>query len=182
MIIIGIDLGFSATGIVALDTDTDQIIMGQTVRTKPEKGKRHYVADDDLRRCRELARGIVGAVNDCYLKGSPFILAVEVPHGGAQGARSNRCMGMVTGVLGALVETNLWPVEYYQPQECKKAATGRMSASKIEVEQRVRKRWPGHTWPKTKAVREHQIDAAAAIMCALDNSNLVRFGFHQRRE
>ena len=169
LIVLGIDAGFTATGLTAIELGASgqlsQVIASKCVRTQPTKDKRAVrVADDDAERCMFLARAI-----QAFLQGwDPKAVVVELPHGGAQGARAIRAMALATGVVSAVLANNGYPVEWVTPQAVKKAAAGRRDASKQAVEQSVRQRfqWPDGTMPKTAAEREHICDAAGAVMAA----------------
>ncbi len=165
MIVLGIDAGFTATGLCAIDLQHDRITASACIRTQKTSAKRAVrVADDDAERCTYLAREIAAFLH----KTMPQVVVVELPSGGAQGARANRAMGMSTGIVSAVLALTGYPVEWVTPQAVKKAAAGRRDASKQAVEQSVRQRfqWPDGTMPKTAVERSHICDAAASVMAA----------------
>ena len=168
LIVLGIDAGFTATGLTAIELGASgqlsQVIASKCVRTQPTKDKRAVrVADDDAERCMFLARAI-----QAFLQGwDPRAVVVELPGGGAQGARAIRAMALATGVVSAVLANNGYPVEWVTPQAVKKAATGRRDGSKEDVQQAVIARFDwGEQLPKTAAEREHVCDAAGAVMAA----------------
>jgi len=126
--ILAIDIGFASTGMAVLCVHQDgraELHDARCLHTKPEHKKRGiYVSHDDTRRGREITRGIWEylMLNDC--KG----IVVELPSGGAQGAKANRAMGIATGVMAALPTIIKMPVEYITPAESRKAAIGACTA------------------------------------------------------
>ncbi|MFS8536089.1 MAG: hypothetical protein FWJ65_13120, partial [Limnochordales bacterium] len=98
-LVMGIDAGFQAMGVVIAQGRT--ILHAATCRTEPQARKRGVrVADDDAERCQQLARFLLNVIREWRPQGA----VVELPHGGAQGARANRSMGMATGVVAAVLE------------------------------------------------------------------------------
>lgn len=191
--LLGIDAGFQAMGTVIVelgdmgdgDTAFRQILFAETCRTKRTAKKRGIrVADDDAERCQKLARFLL----DIICTHNPAGAVVELPSGGAKGARSNRAMGMATGVVVAVLEIAKLPAEWVTPQMVKKAATGRNDGSKEAVQEAVqeafdwgrgvggdkgrggdvRSHWPRHKW-----AQEHVADAAAAVLAA-EGGTLIR--------
>jgi len=161
-LVMGIDAGFQAMGVVIAQGRT--ILHAATCRTERQTKKRGVrVADDDAERCQTLARFLLDMVQTYRPAGA----VVELPHGGAQGARANRSMGMATGVVAAVLEATGIPAEWVTPSDVKKAATGRRDGSKEAVAQAVRRAF---TWqaapPSTKTEAEHVFDAAGALLAA----------------
>lgn len=128
--ILAVDIGFGSTGmaVVAITPGGQPELYTYTcLHTKPEHKRRGiYVAHDDVRRAMDITRGI----RDYYMLNGCAGLAVELPSGGAQGAKANRAMGIATGLVAALAEVSLWPVEWITPGESRKAAIGRETAPK----------------------------------------------------
>lgn len=193
--LMGIDAGFQASGVVIVelgDVDANttgpasrRILHAESFRTKPSPKKRGIrVADDDAERCQELARFLIDTIRIHQPAGA----VVELPSGGAQGARANRAMGMATGVVVAVLEVAELPVEWVTPGDVKVAATGRRDGSKEAVQEAVREAFDweegGHGdkgrggesrshWPRHKWAQEHVADAAAAVMAA-EGGTLIR--------
>jgi len=168
--IIGIDLGFAATGIVIYDITADKLVKAVTVRTQKDNTRKGLrTADDDMRRCIEM----VAPIRRC-LEEFPGLVAVELPSGGTQSSRAARAMGMATGMLGGILGCIDRPVEYYTPGECKKVMTGDRNASKAKVEGAVVDRFGSAVFGKTKTMREHQVDAAAAVVAAMEYGQIYR--------
>lgn len=183
--LMGIDAGFQACGVVVVelgnaDADTTgpasrRILHAESFRTKPSPKKRGIrVADDDAERCQQLARFLIDTIRTYRPAGA----VVELPSGGAQGARANRAMGMATGVVVAVLEIAELPAEWVTPGDVKVAATGRRDGSKVAVQAAVREAFDwgrgdkGH-WPRYKWAQEHVADAAAAVLAA-EGGTLMR--------
>lgn len=161
-VVLGVDAGFTALGVVALQGN--RIIACGTSRTERQAKKKGLrVADDDSERCRAQARYLL----DMIREHEPAGAVIELPHGGAQGARANRAMGMATGVVTAVIEITGLAVEYVTPGDVKKAATSRKDAGKDEVEAAVLRSFEwGVSPPEVKSQREHVTDAAGALLAA----------------
>lgn len=164
-----IDAGFTGMGAVVADGRT--VIWAGTSRTaKSTEKKGVRVADDDTERCQTQARFLL----DVIAIYQPAGAVVEMPSGGAQGARANRAMGMATAIVATVLEATGLPCEIVTPGAGKKAATGKRDGSKDEVEATVRTAYQWGAWlPKVKADREHVCDAAAAGMAA-EHGTLMR--------
>ena len=130
--IIGIDIGFNATGLIAMAVRPDlefgyKPMTWCCVRHKTYANKQHvYVADRDIEKLIKTRRDIL---NFCLgITDGPgynaVAIVVEAPTGGAKGARANRCMGMATGLIacisGELLDTQGMMVEWVQPGESKR--------------------------------------------------------------
>lgn len=175
--VLGIDAGFAAMGLACIDVDEKRVVAAETIRTERSTRKRGIrVADDDAERCQTLA----SVLDDFYRTHEPHLVVVELPTGGAQGARANRAMGMATGVVAAWVALHAIPAEWVTPGEVKRAAAGRKDATKAQVEEAVLEAfvWPENWGMRPTVEREHQADAAAAVMAVLDSSLLraIRMG------
>lgn len=171
--VMGIDAGFQAMGVVVVDGR--KIRFADTCLTQRATKKRGVrVADDDADRCRQLARFLLDVIKGWQ----PVGAVIELPSGGAQGARANRAMGMATGIVVAVLEATKVPAEWVTPQAVKKAATGKQSGSKSDVQVAVRSAFDWDSskwgpWPKTKNKAEHVADAAATILAA-EGGTLLR--------
>lgn len=160
-LVLGIDAGFSNLGLVVIDGR--RVIDWRVVRTERTTRKRSVrVADDDADRCALLARELAASIREWQPAGA----VVELPSGGAQGARANRAMGMATGVVVAALELLGVPAEWVTPQMVKQAAAGRKDASKEAVQQGVRRQLEWTSWPAYAWQVEHVADAAAAVLAA----------------
>lgn len=166
--ILALDGGFTATGWAVLRNGL--VIAAGCIRTeRSAKKKTLRVADDDAARCQHLARTLAGIIEEHSIAG----IVAELPSGGAKGARANRCMGLATGTLAAVVEQSRLPAEWLTPGDVKKTVTGARAASKKAVEAEVLKRWPDAPLPELRCEREHAVDAAASFLAA-EHGTVVR--------
>ena len=79
---------------------------------------------------------------------------------------------MVKGAVWTFAVLMNLPLEGYLPHEAKKAATGKMNASKAEVARAVMKRWRDFEYPIAKKHLEAVCDACSAYLAA-ERNNLV---------
>lgn len=170
MKVIALDLGFASTGYAVVDYAakrlTPPIIDLGWVASYPSRDRSLYVAVEDTRRAREMARGIL-AIIDQHL---PVAIIAEVPAGGGQSSRAVRCMALATGVLaGVLGARPDLPFVLKQPWETRKAATGRTGASKDLVIAKMGHRWPQLLEMRPKAKQEAAADALATYVAAEDD-------------
>ena len=100
------------------------------------------------------------------------VLSAEVPPGGTQGARSATALGLAKGAVWTFAALMNLPFEGYIPHEAKKAATGKMNASKEEVAAAVKRRWRGFQFPQSNNHLEAICDACSAYIAA-ERNNLV---------
>jgi len=161
--IIGIDPGFTATGVAIYNMETRKIEQVGCVKTKPssKKGK-ILVANDDLARATVIVRYL-----SLVIKNYPGILAIELPHGGAQSSRAARTLGIVTGLLAGIEAISKPSLDYFTPGDIKKVICNKVNASKQEVEKGVLDYFKEDVYSKVKNEREHQIDAAACIIAEI---------------
>lgn len=168
-VVLALDAGFAATGAVLVDTDGN-VHGADCYRTVPDNRKRGVrVADSDAERCAGLAAWLLTWARQ--VQG----VVVELPTGGAQGARANRAMGMATGVVAACLYAAGRPVEWVTPAAVKVAATGYRNATKEQVQAGVLQ---GLTWPiwqvdLARGAWPHIADAAGAYLAAADGA-LIR--------
>ena len=173
MIVLGVDPGLAHFGWAIYECSP-----GGGPREAPRVGTftsmpsarrlRVLAADDAVRRCRELAAWLDAMLGAC----EPSVICAEAmshPRGASAAAK----LAMSWGVLAALAERRRLPIIQASPQCCKRAVTSSRTASKAEVQDAVRSRWPGLRWPARVADREHAADALAAIIACLD-SDVVR--------
>jgi len=169
MRLLGLDLGFAALGYVVVEAET--VLVGGVIRTKKTAKKRGIrVADDDMMRAQE----IVHELNRIARENGIGAVVAELPSGGAKGARAHLAMGMAKGVLAAWLVASRFPCEFVTPDEVKRAVTGKRNASKIEVEEAVKRlyKWPCPFVPK-RMDAEHIADAAGAVYAAREG-NMMR--------
>lgn len=167
MSVVGIDVGFTATGIVHIKSK-NEIDSWHIVRTAPLKNKKS-VAINDAKRCETLAIGIAKIIIKC----KPKYAFLELPTGGAQGARPHRCMGMSTAITISVLR--MLKVKYYvvTPRDVKNIVGKKGSVSKLDVQEVVTKKFVWKTLPKRKADFEHVADAAGAVFSVMKKRGIV---------
>lgn len=173
--IIGMDLGFRNTGLVAArpsHTDAGYVIDGFTCIKTEKAGKKKpiFVAQDDVQQCQHLFKGVMKFIS--YY--DPTALAVELPTAGAKGARANRAMGIATGMMASVSCVTGLPVIWVYPTDSKKLVGGKKNASKKEMMAAIRRTWPDQIWAEPENQFEHIADAAAALLVAKD-SDIYKF-------
>lgn len=171
--ILAVDVGFVATGVALMAREGAgwRAAMVACISAPPDPRKRKLlVAHQDAARVAHIARRLRDIVRNYGVKR----IVVELPHGGAQGARANRCMGMATAMIVALAECEGLAAEYYTPMDTRTAAVpGARKVSKDEVAAAMSKRWPGVVPQAPREVREAVADALATFAAA-ESGNLVR--------
>ena len=177
--ILALDISLSGLGVAVFDPD-GRLIHGECIITKPiNKKLKIRVMDSDHMRIKEIILRLNELHEQYHFKG----IVAEVPPGGTQGARSATALGLAKGAVWAFAimagnqeysHPNMkgLPFESYLPHEAKKAATGKMNASKEEVIKAVIRRWSGFDFPKAKKHLEAICDACSAFMAA-ESNNLV---------
>lgn len=177
-ILFGIDAGFVATGVSVFDVTGGgcKFIEAFCIRTeKSVKKKAIRVADDDCERVRIIVSTLDEMLSQ-WIETNQVFMAVEIPTGGAQGARANRTMGIITGAMVALSVLRWVPVEWVTPTEVKIAVTGKKSACKDEIMDKIRKVLSAYSTklPKSKAEFEHIADSVGVILHIRKNSTMYK--------
>jgi len=172
-----IDAGFVATGISLFKVNGGKFVFTgcmTSVTKKSDKKKQVRVADDDSERIKKIIIDI-----DEFIK--PYehqriMAAVELPTGGAQGARANRTMGMITGAMVTYLRMKGWPAEYVTPNDVKVAVTGNRKASKDKIMNLIRKKLKkyNHLLPSSKAEFEHVADSVGVALHIKRHSEMFR--------
>jgi Holliday junction resolvasome RuvABC endonuclease subunit len=153
--VIGIDISLRNTGCTAIEGN--DVIDAVTIATG--KGNAKRVADDNVRRCTELAIGLRDFIN----KHNPSHAFMEVPTGGSQDARAARAMAMSTGVVVTVLALMGVPSTCVTPTDVKKACGGNKDSDKNFVKEAVKKVF---NW-KCKRFNEHLADSAGAVLAGL---------------
>lgn len=182
---VGMDVGFRKTGLAFFQVSAagDELVDAVTVCTGDDVAD--SVLAGDVLSCLTWCERVDGFM----AKHSPVLLFAEVPHGGAQGARANRCMGMATALAAAYLHSRLIQFEIYSPHDVEKALGvvlpvgegrklskgDRTAWKKSRLAKKVSEAWPGFkAWPSTKRLREDATDAAAAYLCGRLTSELYK--------
>ena len=106
-----------------------EIIQAGCIKTKPEQKKRRIrKGDDNMRRINEINVMLRKLIEGYSVN---YILA-ELPHG-SQNASAARMIGMVAGMLQTISDWTDIAIEWYSEADAKKAALGRISATKAEM-------------------------------------------------
>ena len=166
--ILALDISLAEFGLAVFSTD-GELVHGECVITKPIKKKFNArIIDSDHLRVKDIVMRLNSLHEQYGFKG----IVAEVPPGGTQGARSATALGLVKGAIWTFAIMNNLPFESYLPHEAKKAATGKMNASKAEVAEAVKLRWPAYQFPSAKKHLEAVCDACSAYIAA-ESNNLV---------
>jgi len=136
--ILGIDVGFAAMGLslfAVVDYELVPVKFKVITSVKNfKKAKNIRVVDDDMERVKFMV-GEFTKFYDKWLFDRNILVAMEMPTGGAQAARPNRCMGMSSALAITFFTMYEEPMELVTPQEVKLAMTGNRNASKVEMMQ-----------------------------------------------
>jgi Holliday junction resolvasome RuvABC endonuclease subunit len=164
--VLGIDPSLTHTGFAWVELDLESmefVVTGlQLVKTKGAENVRKSA--DDMRRAGELGDALRVA------RQSAALVFAEVPSG-AQNARSAFANGVVLGTLA----TAAAPLIQVSPAEVKKAAVGKLNASKAEMIAWATTQHPEAPW-LTRRVKgqsrllldnEHLADAVAVVQAGL---------------
>lgn len=196
--ILGIDTGYTATGLVLVEHDAAgaRLVRWMTVKTAPTPKKRRLlVVDDHLRRIREIRRHVLAALVDPR----PDVAVLEAfsQHQNAASA-ARQAFGYATAVV--CCEDGVIPIVQWTPQEIhrrlgvpkpiplpKAAPKGACRDEKRAAEaarKRVREENKRAVWVVAAArcdgpwaeLCEHEADAACAALAALlpDPVDIVR--------
>lgn len=174
--VLGVDPGFAHFGyaVVALGVrpEHDEVVaMGVVVTEKVARKRNVLDADDNVRRTVEIAAGLA-RVLDRYPVRLVCAESISMPRNSGTAAK----IGLAWGALCALVHARGLALVHASPQQLKLALCGTKSASKQDVEQAVRARYPGAAVAACSkgiagGLREHAFDAlgAAAVLCERSN-------------
>lgn len=163
------DPSFTNWGWAIINLKGEAIACG-CIRTAPEHKKlRIRKSDDTGRRAGEIIRHLKMLIEK-YNVG--FILS-EAPHG-SQNANAAVMIGVVTGIVYAMSECLRIPLETYSEGDSKKNALGKLSASKDEMIEAMKKVY-GNSWRKNlKYYDEAVADALAIHYVASKQSNVIK--------
>jgi len=182
----GLDVGFRRTGIALfrLGVEVDELIVADTIES--DDNKTGTTLQDDFKACWSLDKRISEFLTVHEITG----LFLEFPHGGGQGARSHRCMGMATGLMVSLLRRWNIPFEIYSPADVERSlgifltnpeakalgisGKGKLGAFKKErMQERVNEAFPLFDgWPGTVELRKDAYDAAATFLAGRENNSL----------
>jgi Holliday junction resolvasome RuvABC endonuclease subunit len=147
----------------------DQIITCGCIKTKPDnKKKRIRKSDDTIRRISEINKLLLTAITDYDVD---YILS-EAPHG-SQNANAAVMIGMVTGMLQTVADCKNIPIEWYSEGDSKKVLLGKISASKEETINAIKKHYIV-PWTKVKYYNEAVADAISIYHAAITLSPTLK--------
>ena len=128
-------------------------------------------ADCDMERVMEATRQLAAVVKRHDIKR----MAVEVPSG-AQSAAAMKFLSMAASIAACTAAHFDLFVEFYSPQDVRRALCGKSSASKEEAAAVAEAAYPQvlEQFP-TKGKREHVIDSLAVFLTALRTGNVCKF-------
>ena len=167
MIVLGVDPGFAALGLAAVEigAGAPQPRAAWVERTEPSPRKRAVRAsEDNVRRAQELANALERAIAEWQ----PVALAAETmswPRNAGAVAK----VALAWGAVCACASRHALPVVQASPQDVKRALVGRKSASKEEVIAEVERRFPELELPEARTLQEHAADATAVVLACLDS-------------
>lgn len=170
--VLGIDPGFASMGLAVLEKGLGPAKILEAMTVKTQKGSKKdlrgmRISSDDQRRLRE----IHNALCDVTARFEPHALAYEVysPHGpqGGSAWKSCRAEGMVQCFA---LERSMLLLPYI-PHDLKMGVTGKLSASKTDVQWSLTEKFPafeGFMRKMNKGLREHAADAVGYAYLAFE--------------
>lgn len=180
MIVLGIDPGFASMGVAVVDVRErdERVIALDVVRTQKDDRKRRTLAsDDNVRRARELAVELGGAIGWLGNAGgnNARVVCAEAMSFPRNASAASK-VALSWGVICALAEVRDLPIVQASPQQIKKAVAGTKTASKLDVESALLARY-GNELEQLVAhlpdgQHEHAYDALAAVVACLDSDVL----------
>lgn len=169
--VIGADRGFSTFGYVVFELfeDREVVVEVGVIETKKSAKKTGTLAaSDDHRRGQE----IVGALTDVFDRYNPVAAAAEATSLPRNSSSAHK-IGIGGGVWLTLLCQRDVPLSEGSPQAIKKKLCGKATASKVEIQEEMERRYPGQFDEfKVKYARgkwEHGFDAGAAVVACLDS-------------
>lgn len=181
-LVLGLDPGFASCGyaVVRVRPDDEDVVALGVLRTAASSAKRKvYAADDNLRRCRELAAALANLTHHGQVlplggrQWAPRVRAVcaeamSFPRNASTAAK----MAMTWGLIVANVESKALPLLQASPQEVKVKLTAHKDAPKEAIEdallRRYGKRLKSMLRELPEGQHEHAFDALAAVVTCLD--------------
>lgn len=178
-LVLGIDPGFASCGVAVVELRPQGEIIRSidVLRTqKSDKKQKVLASDDNFRRARRLSSMLMA-----LFERNPSICAIAVESMSFPRSASNAAkMAMCWGVIASISVDRGLAVVQASPKEIKKALCGKATASKVEVQTQINKRYSGSAdviaefeseYPTSQ--HEHGFDALGAIVACLD-SDVIR--------
>ncbi len=149
----------------------NEVIDFGCIKTSPEQKKRRIrKSDDTSRRASEIILELLRVIKKYDVK---FILS-ESPHG-SQNASAAVMIGLCCGITQTLSDVLDIPIEYYSEGDSKKAALGKISATKPEMVRRIVQLYPPYWLTGTEYKDEAVADALAVHYVASRQSSVLKF-------
>lgn len=162
--LMSIDIGFGACGWSVWEKG--QIVANGLIVTQP--GRRKRKSEDNVDRVAQISCALKDIIEQHKIKA----LVAELP-GGSKSASALAKMTMATAVVATIAAILGLPVEWTTALEGKQAVCGKKNASKEEVCEAIKEKYPKVEFPVAKAKFEHIADSAAAYLAA-KTTNIVR--------
>ena len=153
--ILCLDIAFANTGWAVMDKGVPAAY--GTIRTGKDKRKSVRVSDDKAFRAGKMAEELKEVIE----LHKPLGIVAELPHG-SQNASAANLLGWAAGIVVSMATAYGIPCEWISEGDSKLAAIGRRTATKDEMMQWARNRWPEIDFPKAKTHFEHVADSLAA--------------------
>ena len=158
--VLGLDPGFASTGWALAELrDRPVIVEAGVIRTaKSPKRTKVLAADDNFRRCRELAEALAPLLDQVSMVCAE---AMSPMRNASSAAKVALCWGVIAG----LCQERGLPLAQVSPQGLKKALCGRVSVTDAELHPEMERRFPElvGALDVPRGQREHAYDAAGAI-------------------
>jgi crossover junction endodeoxyribonuclease RuvC len=169
--VLGVDPGLANMGVAAVELTSDgesicEVSVFSTV--KSTKKQNVNASSDTIRRARTLSLELA----NFFERHRPCVVAVEAmsfPRNASSAAKT----AVSWGLLVSEVRRYNIPIVQASPQEMKRALCGKVSASKLEVQEVLKARHPDafhdfvREYPKRQ--HEHGFDAVGAVVACLDS-------------
>ena len=185
-VVMGMDAGYRKLGLSVFrsSAEIDVLLEADTVENPPSKDN-DYVMQEDILGCWKLATGL----DRLLIKYHPDAVFIEMPHGGGQGARAHRCMGMVTGVMTSVFYQHQGIYfKMFSPREVEESlgikakpgeGKGSKGAKRAEKKKRIQEivlaSYPDFKgWPHTKRLLEDAADSVAAVLAARSSGEIAK--------
>jgi crossover junction endodeoxyribonuclease RuvC len=171
--VLGVDPGFANFGyaVVELGRESDRVVKLGLIATKKDNNKRKTLAaDDNVRRCTEIAHELV-ELTAHYDIVCVCAEAMSFPRNASAAAK----VALSWGSIVTLAYVQSIPIVQCSPQQLKQAVCGDRSASKEavqEVLQRMYSYAPGLLTSVAPSAQEHPYDALGAVVAAKDSDVL----------
>lgn len=173
-VVLGLNPGFGNCGwaLVRLEPHRERILQLGVIRTRKGYKKTEVLASSDLhRRGRELAGDLA-----LVAKRERVVAVCAEAVSWVRSAKTMHQLGRTYGMVDLLCALGDWPLVEVSPQDLKQAVCGSRSASKADIEERLRDRYPDAPWSQldddevAPSAREHAFDAVGAVVAGAAHS------------